>query len=172
MFKKILLSLALSTALVCGAEAATVTQVKNSVLPPPIGSTAGNIGEVLVNETTVATFTALQDVATVNLSPGLWQCIGVANMGSETNASVISVGLSDTLNTLATSAKPFQFASNSVQTTQANATAGFPTATTGLAFFAVPPGQGTATVPFIVHMVMSQTVTDTVTAALSCVQLK
>jgi len=161
--RKFILAGAAIAALAGPASAATITVVNNGVQFGADGKL-----QVVAQETTVATFTAVQNVAVVAVGGGSWLCEGQANMGTVTNASVINVGISKTTGALPTKTTDgvSAFGSISTQTTQANATAGFPTAFAGPAWFHF--NQGTFNTVFLVE---SQSVSDTVTAALQCIRL-
>jgi len=168
-FMKKLLGAAGALAILAGnalpACAATITVVNSDVVSDISGKVV-----VVTQQTTVATFTAVQNVAQVNLGPGFWQCNGISNNGTVTNASTINLGISLHTGALPTKAADGAslFGTISTQTTQANATAGFPTATTAIGYVNVAAG---TKAPVPVYLVESQTVTDTVTASLSCAQI-
>ncbi len=163
-FLRTSIALAMLASAAIPANAATVTVTNNAMIADASGK-----HQVATQTTTVATFTTAQNVAQVTITEGLWQCNGIANMGTETNASVINLGISKTTGALpvANTDGVSAFASIATLTTQANATAGFPQLTTGPAYFSVLPGKP----PVTIFLVESQTVTDTVTAALQCAQI-
>lgn len=160
--RRIFLAAILVAAAGGAAEAATITVVSTGQL-----ASRNGLGKMVYQSTTVATFTAVQNIAQVTLNAGLWSCVGTSSNGTVTNASTITLSISSASGAHPTSSTGGGYPaliSQVVMTTQANATAGFPQLTTGRAFFSV-------SVPTPVYLVETQTVTDTVTANLSCEML-
>lgn len=166
MFKKILLSLALSTALVCGAEAATVTQVKSFVQPPGIGTTLGNIGEVVTNTTTTASWTTAQAIASVSLSPGVWSCVGAVATASAAS-NTLTAGLNSVTDTIP--ANTSQYFGTVVAQVSAVTTGNSVTTPPGI--FTIAPGPASAAVPARVFLNASNSVASTGVEQITCVQI-
>lgn len=133
------------------ASAATVTVVSSGVVSTPAG------GEAVYQNTTVATFTTAQDVARVDVSPGLWACSGKVYGAAAATQTGGTTSVSTTTATHATAGA----------TLASKVIVDIAAATSGLAF-----NTGTAminaTVKTPVYLVHTNAVTTTVTAALVC----
>ncbi len=136
------------------ALAATVTIVSSGVVSRPDGT------EALYQNTTVATFTTAQTVATLTISPGLWSCTGKVYGAAAATQTGGTTSISTTDATHATAGA----------TLVSKVVIDIAAATSGLTFNTAP-ALLSVTTKTPVYLVHTNAVTTTVTAGLVCTRL-